>query len=143
MRTFVTALFASALLMPGLQAAKKPADEGARLLFYVGTYTRDNSKGIYAYRFHPADGKLTPLGVAAETSNPSFLAVHPNGRFVYSVSEADGDKDGSVSAFRDRAGKRQADVAEYGVVEGRRALPRSWWTRPERICWWRITDRAA
>jgi 6-phosphogluconolactonase len=99
MRTFVTALFASALLMPGLQAAKKPATKGDYFV-YVGTYTRDNSKGIYGYRFHPADGKLTPLGVAAETPNPSFLAVHPNGRFVYSVSEADGDKDGSVSAFR-------------------------------------------
>ncbi|MEZ5355560.1 MAG: lactonase family protein [Bryobacteraceae bacterium] len=69
---------------------------------YVGTYTRNESKGIYAYRFDSTTGKLTSLGVAAETPNPSFVAVHPNQRFLYSVSEmpnAGGDKGGAVSAF--------------------------------------------
>jgi 6-phosphogluconolactonase len=100
MRTIPAALLAAALLMPVAEGAKKA---GGEYLVYVGTYTRANSKGIYAYRFHPADGKLTPLGLAAETQNPSFLAVHPNGRFVYSVSEVDernGEKSGGVSAFR-------------------------------------------
>ena len=96
MRTSVTALLASTLLLPCAYGAKKPSASGDYLV-YVGTYTRENSKGIYAYRFHPADGKLTPLGLAAETANPSFLAIHPNGRFVYSVSEGD---TGTVSAFR-------------------------------------------
>jgi 6-phosphogluconolactonase len=63
---------------------------------YIGTYTRGGSKGIYAYRFQPSSGKLTEIGLAAETSNPSFLAVHPNGRFLYSVNE---DTAGNVSAF--------------------------------------------
>src|SRR5436309_6649405 len=102
MRTFVTALLASTLLMPCAHGAKKPSAKGDYFV-YVGTYTRENSKGIYAYRFHPSDGKLTSLGLAAETTNPSFLAIHPNGRFVYSVSEVDttnGEPAGSVSAFR-------------------------------------------
>src|SRR6266851_6053242 len=101
MRTFVTALLASTLLLPCAYAAKKPSASGDYFV-YIGTYTRENSKGIYAYRFHPADGKLTPLGLAAETANPSFLAIHPNGRFVYSVSEVEtfnGQKSGAVSAF--------------------------------------------
>jgi 6-phosphogluconolactonase len=64
---------------------------------YAGTYTRpQKSKGIYAWRFQPATGKLTPLGLAAETSNPSFLAVHPNQRFLYAVNE---NNSGTVTSF--------------------------------------------
>ena len=65
-------------------------------IVYVGTYTRQTSKGIYAYRFNSADARLTPLGLAAETTNPSFLAVHPSQRFLYAVNE---NNDGTVSAF--------------------------------------------
>ena len=78
-------------------------------IMYVGTYTRAPSKGIYAYRLR-ANGELTPLGaagLAAETENPSFLAVHPNQRFLYAVNEVskyEGQDAGSVSAFAiDRA----------------------------------------
>jgi 6-phosphogluconolactonase len=68
---------------------------------YVGTYTGPNSKGIYAYRFNSATGKLDSLGLAGEMVRPSFLAVHPNGRFLYAVSELgnDGRVDGSITAF--------------------------------------------
>jgi 6-phosphogluconolactonase len=65
-------------------------------LVYVGTYTKGPSRGIYAFRFN-SKGKLTPLGVAAETLNPSFLAEHPNHKFLYAVNEG-GGSDG-VSAF--------------------------------------------
>lgn len=70
-------------------------------IVYVGTYTRDVSKGIYAWRFDPVSGKLTPLGLAAETTNPSFLAIHPNRKFLYAVGEISGpgQKGGAVSAF--------------------------------------------
>lgn len=63
---------------------------------FVGTYTRSASKGIYALRFDAGSGQLYPLGLAAETSNPSFLAAHPNGKFLYAVGE---DEVGTVSAF--------------------------------------------
>jgi len=86
-----------------------PAMAGAQgdYLVYIGTYTRGESKGIYAYRLETATGKLTPLGLAAETPNPSFLAVHPNRRFLYAVSEIasfEGRKSGAVSAFTIDAG---------------------------------------
>lgn len=71
-------------------------------LLYVGTYTRQQSKGIYAYGFQSATGKLAPLGLAGETSNPSFLAVHPSQRFLYAVNENDrfeNETAGSISAF--------------------------------------------
>jgi 6-phosphogluconolactonase len=72
------------------------------LLVYVGTYTSPKSQGIYAYRLDLESGKCTPLGLAAEVKNPSFLAVHPNKKFLYAVSEIsdlDGKPTGGVTAF--------------------------------------------
>jgi 6-phosphogluconolactonase len=63
---------------------------------YVGTYTRPNSKGIYAYRFNSTSGKLSPLGLATEANNASFLVGHPNNQYLYAVNEADS---GSVAAY--------------------------------------------
>ena len=80
-------------------AAEAPADE---CLVYVGTYTGKGSEGIYAYRFDPATGETNSLGLAAGTDNPSFLAVDPNGRFLYAVNELDtfhNEPTGAVSVF--------------------------------------------
>jgi 6-phosphogluconolactonase len=84
------------------------ASAADKYLFYVGTYTEGTqSKGIYAYSFDPSTGQSTPLGLAAETTNPSFVALHPNGRFLYAVNEVqnyNGPNSGGVSAFSiDRA----------------------------------------
>jgi 6-phosphogluconolactonase len=72
-------------------------------LMYVGTYTtKQTSKGIYAYRFDSATGQLSSIGLAAEATNPSFVAVHPNGKYLYAVNEIgdfNGMKTGAVSAF--------------------------------------------
>src|SRR4051812_25169216 len=80
--------------------AQAPADD---YFVYLGTYTAHAAKGIYAYRFQPSSGKLTTMGVAAATPSPSFLAVHPNGRFLYAANESDPSiprgKDNLVSAF--------------------------------------------
>jgi 6-phosphogluconolactonase len=64
-------------------------------LVYVGTYTRNGSKGIYAFRF-TSNGSLKPLGLAAETESPSFLAESPNHKYLYAVNEG---RTGEVSAF--------------------------------------------
>ena len=79
-----------------------PASSTSPFLVYVGTYTGPKSKGIYVYRMDPATGAMTSLGVGAETKSPSFLAIHPNRRFLYAVNEIDefaGKKSGAVSAF--------------------------------------------
>lgn len=70
---------------------------------YVGTYTNGASKGIYTFRFNLSTGKATGPSLAAETSNPSFLALHPNGRFLYAANE---NPNGMVSVFSiDRASR--------------------------------------
>src|SRR5437879_12992071 len=71
-------------------------------LIYVGTYTGPTSKGIYAYRFNAVTGKSASLGLVAETTNPSFLAIDRTRRFLYAVNEISdyqGQKSGSVIAF--------------------------------------------
>src|SRR5215471_12485035 len=97
MRVILALFLATAVGAPPVfaQAAKKgPPPEWN---VYVGTYTRpQKSKGIYAWRFQPAAGTLTPIGLVAETTSPSFLAVHPNQRFLYAVNEVNA---GVVSAF--------------------------------------------
>src|SRR6267143_3799073 len=93
----VPSLFLSASAAPQKRTPNKP------YLVYVGTYTNKTaSKGIYVYSFDPGTGKLTSLGVAAESEDPSFLAVHPGGKYLYAVNEIDhfaAQESGAASAF--------------------------------------------
>src|SRR3954452_19675006 len=72
-----------------LSYASAAASQKGKYLFYVGTYTESGSKskGIYAYRYDASTQEITSLGLAAETTNPSWVALHPNGRFLYAVNE--------------------------------------------------------
>ena len=78
-------------------------------MLMVGTQTVDGSrsKGIYAWHWDPASGELQPAGLAAETDNPTFLAVDPDARHLYAaneISKFEAQASGAVSAFAiDRA----------------------------------------
>jgi len=96
--------FLALLLLTVYVAAAAPAGPTEKYFVYVGTYTEEGSKskGIYAYRFDPTTAKITAIGLVAETVNPSFLAMHPNGHFLYAVNEVGKYKDqssGAISAF--------------------------------------------
>ncbi len=94
---FLLLTAAPLILFSSAQPPQKPAAHG-QYLTYIGTYTtKTNSKGIYAMRFDAANGKLSAIGLAAESIDPSFLAVHPNGKHLYAVNEA--GKNSTVSAF--------------------------------------------
>ena len=101
-RTFlVTAAYAPVVM----RAMRASAQGSGERLLYVGTYTNNTagSKGIYAFRFNPSNGQATALGVAAETDSPSWLALHPNKRFLYAANELPpaeaGGPDGAITAF--------------------------------------------
>jgi 6-phosphogluconolactonase len=69
---------------------------------YVGTYTNGNAEGVYLYRLDPARGALSQVGKSPAGANPSFLALHPNGRYAYAVNELaefQGKPGGAVSAL--------------------------------------------
>jgi 6-phosphogluconolactonase len=83
-------------------ASAAPNDKPDKLRVYIGTYTSGDSKGIYLYELDLASGALTSRGLAGETVNPSFLAIHPSRKYLYAVSEVsnvDGKKEGAVTAF--------------------------------------------
>lgn len=85
----------------------KPPAAKARFV-YIGTYTfpgtapggthQSQAKGIYLFRMNPSDGGLTPLQLQPfiMASNPSYLALDPGLRHLYSVNEM---TDGGVSAY--------------------------------------------
>lgn len=88
----------------GLAAAFATAadDKPKKLWVYVGTYTGPKSKGIYLCELDLATGKLTEKGLAGEVTNPSFLAIHPNKKFLFAVGEINnfkGKRGGAASAF--------------------------------------------
>jgi len=81
------------------------ADAADAYYVYIGTYTggKDGeSKGIYRFTLDAKTGEASEPVLAAEATNPSFLAVHPDGTHLYAVGEIgrfQGKSAGSVSAF--------------------------------------------
>jgi 6-phosphogluconolactonase len=100
-----TANFTTRLHMLGLLLFLSFPAISQQYYLFVGTYTEgppasQGSKGIYVYRFNAATGDATPISTMM-TDNPSYLALAPGGRFLYSVNETHGKgtESGEVSAF--------------------------------------------
>ena len=96
----------------------------AERVVYIGTYTGESSKGIYAFRFDDTSGALTPIGLVAETPSPSFLTASANGRFVYAVNELQtfgGAASGSITSFA--VDPATAKLTEIGVQPSKGAGP--------------------
>jgi 6-phosphogluconolactonase len=92
-RCLFSALFCLLAILPAF-----PQTPDQKFLVFVGTYTdKTDSKGVYAFDFDPSSGKLTPRGIAAETPNPSWLVLHPNGKWAYAANES--GKQSSIRAF--------------------------------------------
>ncbi|MER6266527.1 lactonase family protein [Streptomyces sp900105755] len=66
---------------------------------YLGTYTSvdGGGTGIGLATYDPATGAITGTGTLTGVADPSYLAVHPDGRTLYAVNERAA---GSVTAVR-------------------------------------------
>ncbi len=74
-------------------------------VLYIGSYATVDQPGIHACTFDNTTGELTLHASFAGVANPSFVVVHPNGHWLYAVSETNQQKDnlsGAVWAFRCR-----------------------------------------
>ena len=94
-RTFATRIAGTAgALAAGIGTSHAA---GTKLLVYFGVYTdvENDSKGIYVADFDAATGEFGKPRLAVATDSPSFLEIHPSGKYVYAV----GENDGFVSAF--------------------------------------------
>ena len=98
-RLFLTLVVTAAVVVPQcLGQGSKKNETRKEYLAFVGTYTsKTKSKGIYTFRFDAETGKLSAVTLTAESADPSFLAVHPNGKHLYAVNES--GKSSMVSAF--------------------------------------------
>ena len=89
---------ACALAVPAVAAGA----EGIYFV-YAGSYidSPSTSKGIYGWRFDPASGNATALGLLAETVNPAYVYATPDGRFLYAVNwkTAEAARGDTVTAF--------------------------------------------
>ncbi len=89
-------------LLSLLAAGAAALAHGREHVALLGTYTGADSRGIYAVRLDAKTGALSTPELVAELSNPEFLALHPNGRIVYALTQvagADGKNSGAVAAF--------------------------------------------
>lgn len=87
-------LFALASCMALSAAAQKTK-------LVIGTYTGGKSEGIYMYDFDTSTGDNNFIS-SVKSSNPSFLAVSPDKKYLYAVNEdADSlNNGGMISAFK-------------------------------------------
>ena len=99
--------------------------------FYIGTYTKPGgSRGIQRGSLDTETGELKLLGLAGEAKNPSFLAVHPNGKFLYAAFEQDRgavgafavEKDGSLRHLNDESSKGSGNCFVTVDAGGRNVL---------------------
>jgi 6-phosphogluconolactonase len=82
---------------PILRSTENPP-ANQKYFLYVGTYTaKTDSKGINLFEFSSDTGKITAKGIAAETPDPSWVVIHPNGRFLYAANES--GKASTISAY--------------------------------------------
>ncbi|MSU35561.1 MAG: lactonase family protein [Pedosphaera sp.] len=74
-----------------------------RYRMYVGTYTGPKSQGIHGFNLNSHTGSVEFFGLVASAKNPTFLAVHPTGKYLYAANETaewNGARGGYVSAYR-------------------------------------------
>ena len=86
-------LFATIILIcMNLQAQK--------CIVFVGSYNDDkNKEGIYVYELDTRTGVLNKLSSVRNILNPSYLALSPNGKYLYACSETQTPDAGSISGF--------------------------------------------
>ena len=151
-----SALVFATLVSPVSAARAQPADP--LVTVFIGTYTRGwacppqakNTPRLHQQGHLPgaasthAPARSASRALAAESDNPSYLAIIRDGKFLYAVNEVgdfNGEKNGRGQRLCHRAG-RQAPAHQPAVLPRRRPLPRL--ARPPRAstCWWPTTAAA-
>jgi 6-phosphogluconolactonase len=64
---------------------------------YVGTYTKQESKGVYQFTLDTEKKEITDVKLAAEVSNPTYVTVSGDNGNLYAVSKE--GETGGVTAF--------------------------------------------
>jgi 6-phosphogluconolactonase len=98
--TMKSALLASLALTLSLATgvAADPASADT-MSVYVGSYAKAGDPGIHHFKLDLSKGELSPAGGTAGVTNPSFVAISPDKKFLYAIGETGGKKGGAVVSF--------------------------------------------
>lgn len=68
---------------------------------FVSAFNSDDAGAIHAFRFETQTGTLKPLRSTTGIGQPFFMAISPNGRFLYAIDtdQFGGDEDEFVAAY--------------------------------------------
>ena len=95
----------AALIVPTIAlSARRP------VFAYVGSYSspqgpegsKGNGKGIYLFQMNASTGKLDRRELLEDPFNPSWLAIHPSGKYLYAANEIsnfEGTHSGAVTSY--------------------------------------------
>ncbi|MCT2534244.1 lactonase family protein [Aquibacillus koreensis] len=64
---------------------------------YIGTYTKEESKGVYRFILDTKKGEITDVELAAELSNPTYVTISSDNKNLYAVAKE--SDNGGVTAF--------------------------------------------
>src|SRR5262249_13024851 len=117
------AMLASCFSSAGIDgAAAQAAAEKSSMFAYVGSFTTAQRKargdGIHVYRADPATGSFTHVQHIGDLVNPSFLALSPDQRFLYSV-HGDGEY---ATAFSLDGATGQAKLLNRAATGGKNGV---------------------
>ncbi|MEP7075839.1 MAG: lactonase family protein [Acidobacteriota bacterium] len=93
---------AAGIALTGTRSRAAKLDSMKEMLVYVGTYTSGGAKGIYLLKFDLVSGALSLVKTIGGITEPSFLALDTDQRYLYAVNELvefNGKPGGAVSAF--------------------------------------------
>lgn len=94
--------------------SKETPNENNMIDVLVGVYTDQESDGIYSLSFNTETGELTNKNLMVTTTNPSYLTISKDRKFVYCVSETDSGKIASFSW--DHAANKLNLIGEQSTV---------------------------
>lgn len=91
-------------------------------IIYVGTFHDRGSEGLYVFEFDRETAEMEEIQVVSDREGPNFQAIHPEGNFLYSVSDEPFATDtdyGTVSAYRIDSKTGHLSLINEQSVEGR------------------------
>ena len=75
--------------------------KNTKTYLFIGSYTAGKpDTGIYIYAFNSTSGALKRVSQVEQITNPSFLNISPNGRYLYACTDTKTPNAGSVTAFK-------------------------------------------
>ena len=75
-------------------------------VFFGSFNWEKETEGIYVYELNTQNGKLSKIASVSGISNPSFIALSPDGKYLFACTESKTKNGGSVSSFEFNAEKK-------------------------------------